>query len=93
MSRTSWLLSRLSFEELLIAIWSGSCLDLKGEDYEQGILCAIGIMYRAIYKFKLVYRFKIVYIFKVVHRVTMKLSLHDHMITLVPVLLSLPHLG
>jgi hypothetical protein len=31
-----------SFKELHIAIWSGSCPDPKGEDYDHGILCATG---------------------------------------------------
>jgi hypothetical protein len=31
-----------SLKECHIAIWSGSCPDLKGEDYDHEILCAIG---------------------------------------------------
>ena len=53
---------------------------LKDEDYDLGILCAID-------------RFELLYICAVVYRVVTKLSLHDHMITLVAVLLSLPHLA
>jgi hypothetical protein len=30
-----------SSEEWHIAIWPGSCPDLKGEDYDHGILCAM----------------------------------------------------
>jgi hypothetical protein len=41
------------------------------------------IVYRIVYRFKLVYKFE---------RVVTKLSLHDSMITLVAVLLSLPQL-
>ncbi len=31
-----------SSKEWHIAFWSGSCPDLKAEDYDHGILCAIG---------------------------------------------------
>jgi hypothetical protein len=33
---------------------SGTCLDLKGEDYDHGILCAMNIVYRIVYMLKLV---------------------------------------
>jgi hypothetical protein len=45
MSVTSWLLSSLPFEEWHFAIWSGSCLDLKGEDYEHGTLTLLDGVY------------------------------------------------
>jgi hypothetical protein len=31
-----------SSEEWQIAIWSGFCPELEGEDYYHGVLCAIG---------------------------------------------------
>jgi hypothetical protein len=34
---------QLSSEEWQNAIWSGSCPDLKGEDYEHGVLYVIGL--------------------------------------------------
>jgi hypothetical protein len=35
-------------EEWHIAIWSGLCPDLKGEDYDHGILCTVESVYRIV---------------------------------------------
>ena len=68
-------------------------LILKVRIMTMGSSAPLDSVYRIVYRFKLVYRFELLYSFKVVYRVVTKLSLHDRMITLVAVLLSLPHLA
>jgi hypothetical protein len=75
-----------SFEEWYIAIRSGSCPELKGEDYDHRILYAMDSLYRIAYRFKLVFKFK----FQGSVKVQRSLAC---MITLVAVLLSLPDLA
>jgi hypothetical protein len=63
-----------SSEEWHITIQSESCHDLKDEDYDHGILCAMDSLYRIVYVLKLVHRFKLVYSFKVVYRLGQSLA-------------------
>ncbi len=63
-----------SSEEWHIAIWFGSCTDLKGEYYKHNILCTMDSVYRVVYLLKPVYRFMLVYSFKVVNRLWQSLA-------------------
>jgi hypothetical protein len=76
-----------SKDEWRVAIQFGSCLILKVRIMTWGSSVPLDSVYRIVYRFELVFRLKVMY------RVVTKLSLHDHMITLVAALLLLTDLA